>query len=215
MIDPEQTVIMKLSAANNPTRRTARPATRRIARRSGVFRAGLTLVEVLVVVALLGIAGAMVVPAMGTTGVLRVQGAIRQVVADLTFAQSDAMAFQQGRAIMFDVTNNSYRIVQVVNGTIDAANTLYDGSAVGKRYVVSLNNPDFGGARITSVTFNNASGAGTSNWILDEMGTPVNAPDSNTPTNGGVIRIQGQDSVHDIMIEPYTGRITVRRVSGG
>jgi prepilin-type N-terminal cleavage/methylation domain-containing protein len=186
-------------------------------RRRGAFRKGLTLVEVLVVVALLAIAGALVVPAMGTTGVLRVQGAIRQVVADLTFAQSDAMAFQQGRAIMFDVTNNSYRIVQIVNGTIDSANTLYDGTTIGKRYTVSLNNPDFGGARITSVTFNNssASGGNTNNWILDELGTPVVAPDSNAPTNGGVIRIEGQDSVHDILIEPYTGRITVRRVSGG
>ncbi|MFO0493813.1 MAG: Tfp pilus assembly protein FimT/FimU [bacterium] len=83
---------------------------------------GLTLVEVMVVIALLGIAAALVVPAMGTTGGLRVQGAIRTIVSDLTFAQSDAIAFQQPRAVVFDLAANSYRLVQVVNGDIDEAN---------------------------------------------------------------------------------------------
>jgi Tfp pilus assembly protein FimT len=167
-------------------------------------------VEVMVVIALLGIAAALVVPAMGTTGGLRVQGAIRTIVSDLTFAQSDAIAFQQPRAVVFDLAANSYRLVQVVNGDIDEANTLYDGSARGKQYVVNLGNNDFGNARITSVAFNGTS----STLIYDDMGTPVASASGNTPGSGGRIRVEGQGSVHDIIVEPYTGRITVRRISG-
>jgi Tfp pilus assembly protein FimT len=172
------------------------------------MRHGLTLVEVVI----LGIAGAMVIPAMGTTGILRVQGAIRTVVADITFAQSDAMAFQQGRAVMFDTTGNLYRVVQVVNGGVDAANTMYDGTSAGKRMVMSFNTGDLGGARITQASFN-GSGA---NLIFDDMGTPVTDASGNTPSTGGAIRIESEgNTVHDIIVEAYTGRVTVRRISGG
>jgi prepilin-type N-terminal cleavage/methylation domain-containing protein len=181
-------------------------------------RRGLTLVEVLIVVVILGLAGAMVIPSMGSTGVLRVQGAIRTIVADLTFAQSDAIAFQEQRAVVFDPAANSYRVIQVVNNSVNYANTLYDGTAAGRRYVVDLNNPDFGGARILSANFGvtqpGGLPSGTSTFLLDDMGTPITTVGGSTPSTGGAIRIEGQDSVHDILIEPYTGRITVRRISG-
>jgi prepilin-type N-terminal cleavage/methylation domain-containing protein len=180
---------------------------------SRAVRRGLTLIEVLVVVVILGLAGAMVIPAMGSTGVLRVQGAIRTLVSDITFAQSDAMAFQQARAIVFDQPNNSYRVVQVINGTIDVANTMFDATRENKRMLVNLNNPDFGGARMTSVDF--GADAAQFRLVFDDLGTPVIDPSGNTPSAGGRVRIQGQDSVHEVIVEPYTGRISVRRISGG
>ncbi len=196
-----------MNRAGKPQGRSSAMATRYRSAR------GLTLIEVLVVVFILGLAGAMVIPTMGSTGILRVQGAIRTLVADITFAQSDAMAFQQARAILFDQPNNSYRVVQVINGTVDAANTMYDGSREGKRMLVNLNSPDFGGARMTSVNF--GTGAAASLLVFDDLGTPVADPSGNTPSSGGRIRVQGQDSVHEIIVEPYTGRISVRRISGG
>ncbi|MFN9974149.1 MAG: Tfp pilus assembly protein FimT/FimU, partial [Phycisphaerae bacterium] len=55
-------------------------------------RRGYTLVEVLIVVTVLGIAGAVAAPAFSQTGVLRVQAALRSIVADISEAQSDALA---------------------------------------------------------------------------------------------------------------------------
>jgi prepilin-type N-terminal cleavage/methylation domain-containing protein len=55
-------------------------------------RRAYTLVEMLITVVILAIAAALVIPSMGQTGVLRVQGALRMVVSDLTTAQSDAVA---------------------------------------------------------------------------------------------------------------------------
>ena len=64
-------------------------------------RRAYTLVEILIVVAVLGIAGALVIPSMSQTGVLRIQAAVRTLVADMTFMQADAMAFQSRRVMVF------------------------------------------------------------------------------------------------------------------
>ena len=66
-----------------------------------MFARAYTLLEVLVVVTILGTAAAIVVPSMGSAGNLRVQTAVREVIADITFAQSDAVAYQTRRAIIF------------------------------------------------------------------------------------------------------------------
>ena len=171
-------------------------------------RHAFTLIEVLVTVAILAIAAAMVIPAMGTTGVLRVQGAIRQIISDITFAQSDAIALQQGRAVKFNTTNNSYRVVQVIGSTIDNSNTLYDPSRPDGRFNVNLNSGDFGGATIASTTLTNDT------LIFDDMGTPVTTAGGNTPSTGGKIVIVSADARHEILIEAYTGRTTIRKVSG-
>lgn len=171
-------------------------------------RHAFTLIEVLVTVAILAIAAAMVIPAMGTTGVLKVQGAIRQIVSDITFAQSDAISMQQGRAVKFDPSTNSYRIVQVIGSTTDDSNTLYDPSRGGGRYVVNLNDGDYNGATIASTTLSNNI------LIFDDMGTPVTTAGGNTPSTGGKIVILTADSRHELLIEAYTGRTTIRKVSG-
>jgi len=176
----------------------------RHARRGGAF----TLIEVLVTVAILAIAAAMVIPAMGTTGVLKVQGAIRQIVSDITFAQADAISMQQGRAVKFDPGTNTYRIVQVIGATTDDSNTLYDPSRPSGRFVTDLNTGDFGGATIASTTLSNNM------VIFDDMGTPVTTAGGNTPSTGGKIVILSVDSRHELLIEAYTGRTTIRKVSG-
>ncbi len=92
-----------------------------------------TLVEVLVVVTVLGIAGAMVVPAFSQTGTLRVQGAVRMLVADLTMAQSDAIAFQKGRAVVLapSATDSAYTIAEVNGSNIDLAVDGYEHRRLG------------------------------------------------------------------------------------
>ncbi|MBL8990873.1 MAG: type II secretion system protein [Phycisphaerae bacterium] len=173
-------------------------------------RRAFTLIEMLVVVSILGIAGAMVIPQMGSVGVLRVQGAIRQIVSDITFAQSDAIAFQQRRAIVFDVPNSRYTLVSIPGATVDpAVNTMFDPARPDGRYVVTIGGTATGGARIASATFN-----GTSTLIFDDMGSPAAAASGDTPGLGGTIRVTSDDQVYDIVIEPYTGRISVRKIEG-
>jgi len=167
--------------------------------------AGYTLIEVLIVVVILGIAAAVVAPATSQAGVLRIQAAVRSLVADITFAQMDALGYQEQRAIYFDVDNNQYTLVQVNGSTIDVDNdALYDPRGPGQRFIVDLNDEVFGGTVIESVDID-----GDNILIFDEMGGPVATPGSSTLSEGGSITLAGPMSRFRVDIAAFTGRVTV------
>ncbi len=171
---------------------------------------GYTLIEVLVVVTVLGIAAALLVPSMGQTGVLRVQAAVRTVVADIAYAQSDAVAYQRRRGIVFEEDANKYTIYDVHgDAPFPDEDILVDGTRESGRAEVSFNDPRFGGAMISAVSFDN-----TAILTFDEIGGPVQGPTSTAPSAGGYVEITGSGSVFRVNVEAYTGRISVQRVGG-
>ena len=157
-----------------------------------------TLIEVLVVVTVLGIAAALVVPSFGQTGVLRVQGAIRTIVADIAIAQSDAIAFQKGRAIVFhnDPSGPWYTVCEVNGPNID-------------ENLDRIRSQQLGGGEFGYSTFDHLN-LGTNNMIvLDELGGPVTAPQGTTPAPAQSFEIVGSEQRFRINIEAYTGKVTV------
>lgn len=175
--------------------------------RTGVRRA-YTLLEVLVVVAILGTAAALVVPSMSSAGNLRVQAAVREMVADITFAQSDAVAYQSRRAIVFYQGEGRYALCEVRGALIDpAVDALFDPSRPNDRYEVVWNERNTGGAAILSVDFD-----GDNVLIFDELGGPVETATGDRPSSGGTIRIRdAAGQTFRITVEPYTGRVLVDR----
>mgnify|MGYP001065828674 FL=1 len=170
-------------------------------------RRAFTLIEILITVAILGLAGALVIPAMGESHVLRVQAAVRTIVADITLAQSEAVAFQERRAILFDVPTSTYRLIEVPGDELDPdKNTMYDPARPSGLYIVDFLDQRFGGSRITEVNFD-----GESYLIFDALGGPVRDPAGNEPGNGGFIRLSGSGSRYLITVEAFTGRVTVER----
>lgn len=163
-------------------------------------RRAYTLIEMLIVVTVLGIAGTMVIPNMESTHALRVQGAIRSIVSDISIAQSDAIAMQQSRAIVFhaDATRPYYAIVAVPGTTIDE--TL---NTIERR---ELGGDQFGFTTISDISL-------PSNTIIfDELGGPITAPQSGVPASDGSIDLRGSDQSFRIHIEGYTGRVRVERL---
>ncbi len=192
-------------SVDHPIHRRARPspgAVLRAPRSRGAF----TLLELLAVIVILGIAGAMIIPAMGETGVLKVQAAVRTIVSDITFAQSDAVAFQERRAVVFNVQQSKYSLHEVTGDsfTPDETNIMYDGSQPDGTYTVDFLHDKFGGSRITAVDFDN-----TEVLYFDAMGGPVADPSGNTPSNGGKITVVGSGSTFEINVDAFTGRINV------
>ena len=166
---------------------------------------GYTLVELLIVIAILGISAAMVIPSMGSVGVLRIQAAVRSVVADITFAQMDALAYQEQRAVVFDEDANMYTLTNVFGGTIDPdADALFEPKGPAQRYRVMLDEERFGGSVLGNISFNGGSAI-----IFDEMGAPIAAPSSTALSDGGSVEIQGPDSRFRVDIAAFTGRVTV------
>ncbi|UYV12901.1 MAG: prepilin-type N-terminal cleavage/methylation domain-containing protein [Phycisphaera sp.] len=167
-----------------------------------------TLLEVLVVVAILGTAAAMVVPSMSSAGNLRIQAAVREMVADITFAQSDAVAYQTRRAIVFFESEGRYVLCEVRGSVIDPdVDALFDITRDGARYDVTFDEDRTAGAAIIEVDFD-----GDNILIFDELGGPVETATGDRPSSGGVIRIRDAiGQTFRITVEAYTGRVLVER----
>jgi len=218
-------------AAMNPARQPTvdRPSrtSSRLRRRTGrPVCLAFTLVEVLVVVMLLGIAGAMVVPSMRNVGVLRIQAAVRTLVADVTFMQSDALAFQSRRVMVFgkvavqDPATGQWEIVDGDGYTIYApppgaasltpdamTDVAFDPDDPDRPLTRDFDLERYAGAEITDVDINGGT------WLIfDELGGPVASVSGDEPGSGGSLRITGPESAFEVLIEPYTGRISVNRV---
>lgn len=163
-------------------------------------RRGYTLIEILIVVTLLGIAAAMISPVVGSTDVLRVQSTVRAIIADIAFAQSDALATQTGRAIVFDLDANKYSIVEVKGPTLNLATDTLQVVELGQKN-------KFGDSKLLTATFD-----GDAVLVFDEIGGPVTEPDTTTPSAGGTITITGSGQTFEITVEAYTGRVTVKKL---
>ncbi len=158
-------------------------------------RAGYTLVEVLIVVTILGIVSAVVVPNMLTAGTLGVQAAARMTVADILFAQNDAIAQQNIRKVVFDPDNERYTLTDENDNVLSVA--WKNGSA--NNYEVDFTTDDrFQGVVIVSADF-----AGSSTLEFDALGGP---------TNGGTVVIEFQGRQYRVTVASFTGRVTVEAI---
>lgn len=163
------------------------------------YRNGYTLIEVLVVVTVLGIAATMVVPAFSQTSPLRLQGAVRTIVADITQVQSDAVALQVGQGIRFiaDGANSRYIIAPVSGTHLDESSDVITRRQIG--------GDDFGNAQLQDITCTDQI------LVFDAMGGPVVSPGSDTASGTQTIDVVSGELGYRITIEAYTGRVTVAK----
>src|SRR6185436_12386921 len=81
-------------------------------------RGGFTLVEILVVVIILGIAGAIIVPSIGSRDDLKAAAAARVIMADLIYTQNLAITSQGNRYMSFDTVNQQYTVTDAAGAVI-------------------------------------------------------------------------------------------------
>jgi len=170
---------------------------------------GFTLVEILVVVIILGIAGAIIVPALGTRDDLRAAAAARVIMADLIFTQNLAITNQGNRYITFDVVNQKYSVTDATGGVIthpvDQVPYVQNFSSAVKG-VRNLDN-----MKLVSTNFVGISGNKQFTMGFDELGTPLtySALGTYETLSAGTIVIQSGKYKLKVDIEPYTGQISV------
>ncbi len=165
-----------------------------------------TLVEVLVVVTIIGLAGAIVVPHLLTAGTLGVQAAARSVIADILYAQNDAIAAQDTRRVVFDVANNRYWLtaddsflLNVIPAPTNALTVAWKGAASGPNYLINFNTDE----RFDGVTLENPGFGGFPTLEFDALGGP---------TNGGSVDVVFNNTRLRVTVAPFTGRVTVDQV---
>lgn len=160
---------------------------------------GYTLIEVLIIVTILGIVSALVVPHMLAAGTLGVQAAARIIIADILFAQNEAIARQRSVSIVFDPANERYSLLDDLGAVLDAS--WKAGST--NNYVVDFTTDQrFQGVEIVSADFGNPPGDPPT-LEFDALGSPL---------NGGTVEIEFQNTRYRVTVASFTGRVTVQKL---
>ncbi len=175
-----------------------------------------TLIELLIVVTVLGIAGALLVPHLAYKDSLSTQAAVRMIISDLNFAQSDALANQEFRRVHFYGDGSGYCIFRVTEATFDApfnpATADYIDDPLGVvgdfgAYIVDFTTKNR--LEDVSISLVNIDG-GNTHITYDALGGTVMT--GNAPGTGGEIQIQAEDMIYQIAFSPFTGKMTVTRI---
>ena len=181
---------------------------------------GYTLAELIVVVAILGLAGALLVPRLIDADTFSVQAAARSMIADVTYAQNDAWSKQGIRRFQFlrKLTGEIYGYAILAPEpqetydlafNPDTAQYLDDPTSLGTggSYIVDFEQDSrFSGVTIESVNFEGRD------WIaFDTLGGPI-GPSYQPSVSGGEIRLGGESGSYLIRISGFTGKIDLERI---
>src|SRR5690606_4508443 len=173
-------------------------------KRTKYIKRGFTLIEVLVVVAIMGLCAAVVVPQMLNAGTLHVQAAARSIVSDILVAQNEAVVRQSTRQVVFGTDSSKYTLADSEDNALAAP------WGVGGKYVVDFGRDSrFRNVKIENVAF--GSDADTRHILsFNELGVPG---------SGGTVDVVSGTTRYRITIASFTGKVTVGLVpvppSGG
>ncbi len=175
-----------------------------------------TLIELLIVIVVLGIAGALLIPHLAYKDSLASQAAVRLIISDLSFAQSDALANQEFRRVYFYPDGSGYCILRVTEANFDdpfdpnTADYIDDPlGVVGEvgGYIVDFTTKN----RFDNVSINSVNIDGGNLYVTyDALGGTVIT--GNAPGTGGQLRIQAADEIYQIDITPFVGKLTVTKI---
>lgn len=179
-------------------------------------RSAYTLIELLVIIALLGMAGALLVPNLVGRDSMTTQAAVRRAISDIVFAQSDALAHQEYRRVQFLPDGRGYCLIRVTEGTFTSAfdeasaDYISDPLAPGgvANYIMDFTADErFLGVTISEIDLDNGT---VDYFTFDEIGGTVLAPD--VPGTGGSFKVNGAGVSFQINIAPFTGKLTVQEL---
>ena len=168
-----------------------------------------TLVEILCVVVIVGIAGAVVIPMIGTRDDLKVASTTRTLMADLIYAQNMSITTQNPHYVVFDVAGGKY---DVQDSSLTTIMHPIEKSAYTMRFGNSGKSA-FRDCVLKSAKFiAGSSGVEYAAIGFDELGTPIVRTSSSTTEamSSGVVEIKAGQHTLLVEVEPFTGQITVK-----
>ena len=185
--------------------------------RTSHSRFAYTLIELLIVIGILGLASALLVPRMVGREAMAVQSAVRLIISDLNFAQSDALAHQELRRIHFYTDGGGYCLTRITDTELgvpfDESDTdqdyIFDPLAKNNeagKYIVRFEQDQFEGVSIESVAID---GTGRDIQYDSLAGTIAGG---GGPGTGGTIVVKCADERYQIAIAPFTGKMTITKL---
>lgn len=165
-------------------------------------RSGFTLIEVLIVMAIIGISAAMVLPMLGSRNDLNVSAAARKVVADIAWAQNMAIATQSRWHVRF--SDSGYNVAREQDGVLTIVEHPVDQSPLSVIFGVASPEPVLRGVVLGDVEFDEST-----HLVFDQLGTPRAGDDANTLGEVGTVVLQAGTRIITIRVQPLTGEISV------
>jgi prepilin-type N-terminal cleavage/methylation domain-containing protein len=152
-----------------------------------------TIVEILIVVALLAIVGMMAVPMMSSAASIQIGSAANMIAADLEYAKSMAISRGQYYSVVFAPDSDSYQIFKDQGGTLEP---ISHPVKKGFPYTVNFQND----SRLNKVKILSADFGGSETVTFDYLGSP---------DDGGSVSLQAAGISKTIRVEPVTGYISI------
>ncbi|MEQ1560848.1 MAG: GspH/FimT family protein [Methyloglobulus sp.] len=171
---------------------------------------GLSYIEIVIVVIILGIVAAAAMPNLSSTDPTKLDNAANEVSSAIQFAQAEAIRTKIPRGINTDATNDRIRVY-----SLPAATPTYDiyHPIDKKLYDIQLKTDAFiGGVDLVSASFA-FTGASSSSTNLDfsAEGIPkVTSAGADYMLSSGTITLSYRGQQRIISIAPMTGRVTVQ-----
>jgi len=163
-------------------------------------RQGFTLVEIIIVVMILGIAAYMTVPMVTNAADIQVRAAANRLAADIDYAKGLAITHQSSYSIVFDESGESYRIQDEngvpVDNPVTPGDFVVNFSTDSRLSQVDIVSADFDSDVSNALTF-------------DYLGSPYSGTDTSAPLNSGQITLQADDFTLTVDVEPVTGYVTI------
>lgn len=165
-------------------------------------RSAFSLVELIVVVAILAIVAALVIPKIGSAGDSQAIAAATILKSDLEVTRSLALTTQQTHSLVFSSDRQSYKVVANYTGGDYAAATAVAHPVLAQQsFTVTLASKN----GMSGVTVVSASFGGAAYVTFSSQGEPSSA---------GTVTLRSGSTQMQVSIEVLTGTVTVTRTAG-
>jgi prepilin-type N-terminal cleavage/methylation domain-containing protein len=158
---------------------------------------GFTIIELLIVVVIIGIASLLAIPMISSGADFQIRAAANMIAADMEYAKSLAITNQDSYLIVFDADGDSYQMQDINGDVVDDPTRAGSGVAV-----------DFGSdSRFSQIDISSVSFDGTDTVEFDYLGVPYNGS-FDSLSSGSVVLTAGAET-RTIVVEPITGYIII------